>query len=91
MIKRIINEDGTPFNPPKNPLADKWRLLYPPIPKPEYSLVCDGYSCDGCNRCPNGSKWIVPEEDREVFLAYREEYRAYIRLHNPSMIKKRGN
>ena len=90
MIKRIINEDGTPFNPPENPLARKWSVLYPPIPKPEFSQVCDGYSCDGCSRCPRGSRWVVPEEDRAEFLAYREKYREYIRAHNPSLSKKRG-
>ena len=89
MIKRIINEDGTLFNPPKNPLADKWKLLYPPIPKPEYSQVCDGYSCEWCSRCPKGSNWKVPEEDQEVWNTYCEEVQAYVKLHNPSLNKKK--
>ena len=90
MISKIINEDGTPFNPPKNPLTAKWKLLYPPVPKPEYSQVCDGYSCFGCGRCPNGSTWKVPEEDLEVWKKYHEEYREYVRLHIPSLVHKKG-
>ena len=90
MIKRIINEDGTKFNPPKNPLEKKWSVLYPPIPKPDLSQVCDGYNCDFCDRCPQGSKWKVPQEDLEVWNQYRERYQAYIYLHNPSLVKKKG-
>ena len=43
----IVNEDGTPldFERPKNPLEEKWERLYPPTPMPQYSQVCDGYSC----------------------------------------------
>lgn len=62
----IVNEDGTPmdFERPKNPLEEKWSKLYPPIPMPQYSQVCDGYSCMWCGRCPKGCYWEVPEEDR---------------------------
>ena len=73
--------DGTVFNPPKNPLEEKWARLYPPIPKPEYSEVCDGYSCDGCGRCPEGTEWKVPEEDKEVWEKYRTEFNNYINAH----------
>ena len=89
MIGKLINEDGTKFNPPKNPLEEKWRALYPPIPKPEFSQVCDGYSCDWCGRCPRGSKWKVPEEDLEVWKSYQQECQAYILSHNPSLVKKK--
>ena len=89
MIKKIINEDGTDYDPPKNPLEEKWAKLYPPIPKPEYSQVCDGYSCSYCGRCPHGSLWKVPEEDLEVWNAYSKLYLEYIDLHNPSIKAKR--
>ena len=81
----LINEDGTEYNPPKNPLEEKWNKLYPPIPMPQYSQVCDGYSCMCCGRCPNGSYWKVPEEDKEVWGKYVQEKREYHRLHNPEL------
>lgn len=66
----VTNEDGTPiyFEYPQNPLKEKWDKLYPPIPMPQYSQVCDDYSCMWCGRCPNGSNWKVPEEDRQRSL-----------------------
>lgn len=60
-------------NIPINPLQEKWDKLYPPIPKPEYSQVCDGYSCMWCGRCPRGEYWVVPEEDRNIYEAYKQE------------------
>ena len=85
----IVNEDGTPidFNYPRNPLKEKWDRLYPPMPKPEYSQVCDGYSCMWCGRCPSGSNWEVPEEDLEIWYAYQEQVWEYHRIHNPSLFK----
>lgn len=45
-VNKLVNEDGTTFDDmPVNPLKEKWDKLYPPIPKPEFSQVCDGYSC----------------------------------------------
>lgn len=81
----IVNEDGTPCNPPQNPLIEKWGRLYPSIPKPELSQVCDGYSCGWCDRCPSGSLWAVPEEDLPVWKEYQQELDEYNRIHNPSL------
>ena len=81
----IVNEDGTPldFERPKNPLEEKWERLYPPTPMPQYSQVCDGYSCMWCGRCPRGDNWKVPEEDKEVWEEYQKQCREYDRIHNP--------
>lgn len=85
MIATIINEDGTVNNPPKNPLKEKWERLYPPIPMPQFSEVCDGYSCMGCSRCPDGGNWKVPEEDKEVWEEYQKQLCEYDRIHNQSL------
>lgn len=85
MIETIINADGTVFNPPKNPLEEKWNKLYPPTPMPQYSQVCDGYSCLWCGRCPNGSNWIVPEEDIKIWVRYQEQVREYMMQHNSNL------
>ena len=89
MMLNIVNEDGTPFDfeYPENPLKEKWNKLYPPIPMPQYSQVCDGYSCMWCGRCPKGSYWVVPEEDKEIWEQYREQIREYDRIHNPNLFK----
>ena len=83
----IVNEDGTPldFERPKNPLEKKWKRLYPPTPIPQYSQVCDGYSCMWCGRCPRGDNWKVPEEDKEIWEDYRRQCREYNRIHNPRL------
>lgn len=87
MNTEIINEDGSVYDPPKNPLKDKWSKLYPPTPMPQYSQVCDGYSCMWCDRCPEGSNWKVPEEDKEVWEQYQEQIREYDRVHNPILFE----
>lgn len=85
----LINEDGTTLEDmPTNPLKEKWTKLYPPIPKPEFSQVCDGYSCMWCGRCPNGDYWEVPEEDKEVWEQYQAKVREYNMVHNPSLLDK---
>lgn len=84
----VVNEDGTPYNPPENPLKEKWAKLYPPVSMPQYSQVCDGYSCQWCGRCPNGSYWKVPEEDLEVWNKYKKELEEYNRKHNSSLFKE---
>lgn len=85
----ILNEDGTPmgFDFPENPLKEKWDRLYPPTPMSQYSQVCDGYSCMWCGRCPSGSNWKVPEEDREGLEQYQEQVREYHKIHNPRLFK----
>lgn len=82
---QLVNEDGTDMDYPENPLKEKWGRLYPPVPKPEYSQVCDGYSCMCCGRCPKGSYWKVPDEDRESWDAHQKELAEYDRIHNPSL------
>ena len=52
---------------------------------PQYSQVCDDYSCMWCGRCPQGSYWKVPEEDKEVWEQYQEQVREYNMIHNPSL------
>lgn len=86
MINDVFyNEDGTVYNPPVNPLKEKWEKLYPPTPMPQYSQVCDGYSCMWCGRCPQGDNWKCPEEDKEVYEQYLKERREYTELHNPRL------
>lgn len=82
MITTVLNDDGTEFNPPINPLKEKWDKLYPPTPMPQFSQVCDGYSCMWCGRCPSGEYWKCPEEDKEIYEQYLKEYREYMRAHN---------
>lgn len=70
MIEKILNEDGTVYCPPPNPLKEKWAELYP---------GCDviGYKCMFCGKCPLGDYWKVPEEDRDVWRAYLQDVRQY--------------
>ena len=81
MNSDIVFSDGTIFDPPKNPLKEKWDKLYPPIPKPNWSQVCDGYSCMWCERCPNGDGWQAPEEDKEEYEKYKKEFNEYCDSH----------
>ena len=87
MYLNVVNEDGTllDFEYPKNPLKEKWDKLYSPTPMPQYSQVCDDYSCMWCGRCPSGSYWEVPEEDKEIWEQYQERIREYDKIHNPSL------
>ena len=83
----IVNDDGTPYDPPKNPLEEKWKKLYPPIPRPELSQVCDGYSCIYCGRCPMGDLWTIPEEDLGIWEEYLSRLDEYNKIHNPSLYR----
>lgn len=86
-VNQIVNEDGVTFDDmPINPLKEKWAKLYPPIPKPEFSQVCDVYSCMWCGRCPHGSLWKCPEEDLEVYNEYRKKLDEYLIRHNLDLI-----
>ena len=92
MSFEIVNEDGTSMDDfPKNPLAEKWKHLYPSTPMPQYSQVCDGYSCMWCGRCPRGDYWKVPEEDKEIWAGYQKQLKEYNRIHNLSMYKFEEN
>ena len=83
---KVINEDGTSMDDfPKNPLKEKWNRFYPPTPKAEYSQVCDGYSCMWCDRCPNGTHWEVPEEDKKEYEEYQQQIVEYHKIHNPTL------
>jgi hypothetical protein len=81
LLGKMEWEDGTPFNPPENPLLEKWNKLYPPTKKPEYSQVCDGYSCMWCGRCPHGEYWKVPEEDVDEYNEWLWKKEQYIQEH----------
>ena len=75
MICTILNDDGTEFNPPVNPLKEKWDKLYP-------SCNFGGYNCMYCRDCPKGDYWKVPEEDREIYEEYLKESYKYLKSHN---------
>lgn len=87
VIEKIINEDGTDYNPPKNPLAEKWKKLYPSC-----SNDGDTYKCIYCGKCPYGEYWYVPEEDRDEFNKYGKVLAEYDAIHNPSLyaLRKKG-
>lgn len=84
-ITGIINEDGTDFNPPKNPLQKKWDRLYPPNQRHKSGENCEGYSCMYCDKCPNGSYWKVPQEDKEEWEKHIKEVHKYLKDHNPTI------
>lgn len=84
MITELLNDDGTVFDPPVNPLKEKWDKLYPPT---KDGQPCWGHRCMFCHRCPMGDYWKCPDEDRDIYDKYLEEYWAYMRAHNPSMFK----
>lgn len=84
IITGIINEDGTDFYPPKNPLKEKWDDLYPPNQRYKSRINCEGYSCIWCDKCPNGYHWKVPEEDKEIWDQHIKEIHEYLKEHNPT-------
>lgn len=96
----LLNADGTKYDPPKNPLKDKWNKLYPPTRngKPcdpvlgsadRYGRPIYNYSCVLCYepKCPHSHGWVVPEEDKEEIERYEQEYIEYVSAHNPSYAK----
>lgn len=70
VLEKIVNEDGTEYNPPKNPLYEKWERLYP-------GCESTGYTCMFCGSCPHGEYWKVPDEDAEVYNAYLQAVKQY--------------
>lgn len=70
LIEKIVNGDGSDYNPPRNPLAEKWEKLYP-------SCTTGGYSCMYCGECPHGEYWKVPEEDKSIYDSYMQTIRQY--------------
>lgn len=83
VVSRFFVDDP----PPRNPLVEKWNTKYPPEPKPEYSQVCDGYSCMWCSRCPAGEYWKCPEEDLDVYRKYVGEVENWKERHPKWMDK----
>lgn len=73
---------------PINPLQEKWDKLYPPTPMPEYSQVCDGYSCMWCYRCPRGDNWKVPEEDLKIWNQYQQALMEYLKNNSEMIVDK---
>ena len=71
--------DGTPFNPPRNPLKEKWAKLYPPCELSDHGDF--DYSCILCSKCPNSEDWKIPEEDKEVYEQWRNDVISYIQEH----------
>ena len=80
-VDKIINEDGTDYNPPKNPLEEKWERLYP-------GCKASGYKCMYCGDCPHGEYWTVPNEDRDIYDAYLETIKQYNIKHGNFMIPR---
>lgn len=99
----IVNEDGTEFDYPENPLLDKWKKKYtvtkdgepcrPVIGKQEDGTPYMNYSCVLCQEknCIHSENWEVPEEDREEYEKYLEKVREYNRIHNPKMFEFYNN
>lgn len=88
-ITGIVNEDGTEMDDyPENPLKEKWDKLYPPTQRYDSGVNCEGYSCMWCSKCPHGSYWKVPEEDREVYNEHLKQCYEYHKIHNPSMYQR---
>jgi hypothetical protein len=75
-VFEIICDDGTPFNPPTNPLLEK----YPPVCK-----VFDGYSCMFCNLCPRGEYYQTLPQDIPIEELWLKELSNYLHEHCPSL------
>ncbi len=64
-------KDGTLYNPPKNPLYDK------------YPMCKNGlaYECMWCDKCPLGDKFSPKEEDKEIYDKYEKDFFEYLNNH----------
>ena len=75
-------EDGTPFDPPINPLYEK----YP---------ICShiGYECMYCSKCPMGDSfgYRISAEERLQLEQYEKDFKNYIKtmekIHGPVQIR----
>lgn len=98
----VKNEDSTKFEPPKNPLIEKWDRLYPPM---KHGAPCgivlgyfeDGrpimnYSCVLCDeeKCRHSSHWKVPEEDKDIYDTWRKDCEEYMLKHNFKLLEEKG-
>ena len=68
-------KDGTPFEPPEDPLAEKWNKLYPPC-----QSIWD-YNCMFCDKCAYGDQWEIPTEDKELWEKHRKVLDEYADAH----------
>ena len=92
----IKNEDETLYEPPENPLWEKWLREYPPMRNgrpcgPVCGYYDDGrpipnYTCVICHedKCPYCDDWEVPEEDREEYEKWLDDSSVYFKKHNPN-------
>lgn len=86
-MSKVINEDGTGVNMPKNPLKEKWKEEYPMMSNCSKPNM-DGNSynaCATCSDCPKGFYFKVSKEDLAIYRKYLEDCVNYLREHNPNM------
>lgn len=95
----ITNEDGTIFDPPGNPLIEKWDRLYPPTRNgkpcgPITGYFDDGrpimnYTCVICyeEKCRYSNGFKVPEEDIAEYETWKRSVDEYQETHNPSLME----
>lgn len=98
-VTKLLNEDGTEFNPPVNPLREKWDRLYPPMKNCEPCDIVLGYQENGTpymnygcvlcyeEKCPYSEGWKVPEEDLDTYELWQKEVYEYHKIHNPNLIR----
>ena len=88
-MHKVINEDGTDVNIPKNPLEEKWKKEYPMMGNCEKldKEEVIGYACTSCRDCPKGSYFKVSKEELALYRKYLEDCIKYFNEHNPSMSK----
>ena len=97
-IKNILNEDGSEFDPPINPLLEKWKEKYNTKNGEPCSSVLGyrsngtpimNYSCVLCHEknCYVSDGFIVPEEDKDIYEKYLKDNKEYMKLHNPLLSK----
>lgn len=65
-------EDGELFNPPKNPLFQKYLEC-------KYGL---DYQCMYCSKCPLGTHFkLLDDEDKSLYEVYKQEFDSYCNSH----------